>query len=239
MRRWIITITAFALMGMTGCYTTGLSPREYGSSTYTKLVYGLYYDQPESSTQGAFTKPIKLGVTQIGEVAPPKSFTSLLQNSPTLISEVIDIPQLGAEQTGYGYYQQKEEDIEAEAVKFAKRTTAMRKLAKELGADYVFLFGGNIDIETIGSPLGIFDITIIGGAIIPSQTVKAEAKAAGALVDTEDGRVVFLVNTETQAQGVTPSWFLEDKQKRMQINLRDQILGELGQKFLEKLEAQK
>ncbi|HQO57819.1 MAG TPA: hypothetical protein PLT76_03775 [Candidatus Omnitrophota bacterium] len=237
MRRWIIIMTAFTLMGVTGCYTTGLSPREYGSSTYTKLVYGLYYDQPESSPQGTFTKPIKLGVAQIGEVAPPKSFTSLLQHSPTLISEVIDIPQLGAEQTGY--YQRNEEDIEAETVKFAKRTTAMRKLAKELGADYVFLFGGNIDIETIGSSFTIFDITIIGGAIIPSQTVKAEAKAAGALVDTEDGRVVFLVNTETQAQGLTPTWFLEDKQKRMQIKLRDQILGELGQKFLEKLEAQK
>ena len=237
MKKVIVAVASLALIGTTGCYTTGLSPREYGSSTYTQLIYGLNSDQPESAPQKECAKPIRLAVAQIGEVAPQTSFTESLQHNPALISEVIDIPLPGAEPTRYSY-ERRDEDVEAESVKFAKRTTAMRKLAKGLGADYVFLFGGNIDTDSIETAFTALDITIVGGLIIPSQIVKAEAKAAGALVDVDDGRVIFLVNTETKSDGLSPSAFVDAKEKRMQLKLRDQLLSDLSQKFLKRLEAQ-
>ncbi len=57
-------ITSLCLVGLlTGCNTTGLSARERGVGTYSKLVYGLYEKQ-EDSIPVPLRFPMKLAVAQ-------------------------------------------------------------------------------------------------------------------------------------------------------------------------------
>jgi len=183
-------LMAVMVLGVSGCYGTGLSLREKGSMNYSNFIYGLYgKDFVSSQPVKRIHKPIKLAVAQVGENTPPATMLEKLKKESHAISKVVVLPAGGDESNPY-YSSDKKPDSES----FEKKMEKMRQLAKDLDTDYIFLFGGSADIGETQSWLGFWDITLIGAFIIPSHDIIAEGRATGALIDVESGRPVFAVN---------------------------------------------
>jgi hypothetical protein len=223
-------VSIFMAVLLSGCYTTGLSMREKGSFNYTNLVYGLYDEDTSNFPESAkLEKPIRLAIAQVGENAPPEAMLNELAGKKYLISKVAVIPA-GGNETNY-YSNQKEPDQE----EFAKKMKKMRNLAKDLGTDYLFLFGGSADYGSSANWLQFFDITLVGGYLIPSNKIKAEGRAAGVLIDVKTGRVIFVVNAEAEKQEHAPTFVAYDRQEDVVVKLRDELVYKITTNFIDKL----
>lgn len=233
MKKYInLIFVVFMVVVISGCYTTGLSMRERGSFNYTNLIYGLYEEDRSGTPEvEKFEKPIKLAVAQVGENTPPEAMLNVLEEKRDLISKVAVIPA-GGEETNY-YSEQKAPKQE----EFVKRMKTMRNLAQDLGTDYMFLFGGNADYGTSANWLQAFDITLIGGYLIPSNKIKAEGRAAGALIDVKTGSVIFIVNAEAEKQEHAPTFVAYDRQEDVVVKLRDELVDKITGNFVDKLAA--
>ena len=111
----------------------------------------------------------------------------------------------------------------------------MRRLAKDLGTDYIFLFGGSADYGTSVSWIQILDLSIVGGFIIPSNTIKAEGRAVGALIDVQTGKVLFMVNAEARKKGYAPTYTAADTQEEVVVKLRDELVDDITRNLIERL----
>jgi len=217
---------------LSGCYTTGLSLRETRSYNFTNFLYGLYEGQPVKGAEAPkVQKPIKLAVAQIGENTAPQVMLDRFREESNLITAVETIPAGGLSQNDY--YDSKKENDPGE---FSEKMQKMRALAQDLGSDYLLVFGGTADYGTTPNFLQVFDITIIGAYILPSTKHSAEGRASGALIDTQTGRVVFMVNSESKIEKYTPSYMnYYDGSSQILADLRDDLVQKLSDNFVEKI----
>ncbi len=219
-----------AVVFVAGCQTTGLSLREQGNFNYSNFIYGLYDGQTDSAKETkSFVKPIKLAVAQVGENAPPKLMLEKLGSQNDLIASVSVIPVGGNQSNYYG------NDKTQDAVDFGSRMGKMRKLAKDLGADYLFLFGGTSEMGERQSWLGIMDLTIVGAFIFPTHKIVTEGKATGALIDVETGKAVFMVSSQEAKDDYGTTYNLYGKQEQVLAALRDALVDSLTDQFIKKL----
>lgn len=220
------------ILFISGCYTTGLSTREKGSFNYSNLLYGLYEENNTAfkSEIKEMRKPIKLAIAQVGEATPPKAMLDRLAQETRLISETMIIPAGGNENNDY------QNKTDSDPKEFHQKMQNMRELARDLGADYIFLFGGSIDSGAYSTWLQVFDLTLVGAFVIPSVVTEAEGRASGALIDVQNGRVIFTLNAEAKEKKTTPSYMVNyQADERVLVTLRDQLVIHLSEKFLEKL----
>jgi hypothetical protein len=223
-----LTITGAAVCLLAGCETTGLSYREHSGVDYPNYVLSLSAKQP-----GALAKkpalPIRLAVAQIGESAPPTSMLDTLAARRGLVASVIGLPLPGETQTPYRLRSGEQ------GFDYAGRVQAVCQLARASGADYVFLFGGNVDSWSGGNFLRIFDLTLIGGMIFPATEIHMEGKGAGTLIDAATRQPVCLVNADNQESGYCPDFFANDKTMAMRVQSRDELVQKLQVELLNKL----
>lgn len=225
--------SAFVLVTVliSGCYTTGLSLRESGSFNYSNFIYGLYGNETSVSEKDKkIERPIRLAVAQVGENVPQKIILEKLEGEQYLISKVVPLPVGGNEPN---YYNNKDNKNEIE--EFEKRTVKMRQLAKDLNADYIFLFGGSADIGATPNLFQFLDITIIGGFILPSNKIEAEGRASGALINVETGKVIFLVSSDAKVSSYAPTYILDGEQNQVLVKVRDGLVTKLADEFIQKL----
>jgi hypothetical protein len=231
----ILTIAGLIVMTclISGCYTTGLSLREVGRFNYSNFIYGLYGDQTVSKKETSMLrKPIKLAVAQVGENAPPRIMLDKLKNEKSMISLLETIPVGGMER---GYYGSDQKEIDKND--FQQQMVKMRQLTKDLGADYLFIFGGSADYGYAPNLLQVFDITIVGAYVLPSVKHMAEGRASGALIDVNDGRVIFVVDAESKLTKHTPSYLnYYEGNDQILVQLRNDLVSNLSDKFIDKLE---
>lgn len=214
-----------------GCLTTGLSVREKGSLNYTNFLYGLYENAEISEAAvRAVKKPIKLAVAQVGEAAPPDMMLDRLDQNSGLISKTVVIPAGGNETSSYS------NSTNPDTEEFKKRMDTMRRIAKDMGADYIFLFGGSIDYGSHATPWQFFDLTIIGGFILPGVVTEAEGRITGSLIDVQSGRMIFTVNADARQKKHSPTYLSDyNGDDRILAGLRDELVHLLTEKFLDKL----
>lgn len=226
-----MAITATTVGLLTGCETTGMSPHEHSGVDYPNYVLNL---RPDSTGPRArLNPPIHLAVAQIGESAPPSAMLDALSSRPDLIASVIGVPLPGNGQAySYGYNKQ------TPAIDYASRIQAVCRLAKESGADHVFLFGGDIDSWSEQNPLAILDLTIIGGMIFPGTKIELEGKTAGVLIDASTRQSVFLVNADDKISALSPDCFANDRTMGLRVQARDDLVKKLQGAFLTRLAAQ-
>ncbi|MBF0384431.1 MAG: hypothetical protein HQL27_01030 [Candidatus Omnitrophica bacterium] len=231
MKRFIKMMLFFAVaFTLAGCYSTGLSLREKGSFNYSNFIYGLYNRNDSKAEAIKKVKtPIKLAVAQVGENTPPDIMVKMLEKEGYLVSEVMALPA-GGNDIDYYNNERKSGSQEIE-----NRMDKMRRLAKDLGTDYIFLFGGSSDIGTSSNWLGFFDITIVGAFVIPSQKITAEGRAAGALVEVESGKVVLTVNSEDSKTAYASSANLSGQHDAVLISMRNDLVDRLSKELIKKL----
>lgn len=233
MKRILSLILVVLIVGVaSGCYTTGLSTRERGAFNYSNLIYGLYDSEINSAKEiKPVKRPIKLAVAQVGETTPQDLLVEKLETQRHLVSQVVPLP-IGGNINNYSYNNQENKDDVGE---LEKKMGKMRRLAKDLGADYIFLVGGSADYGTTANWLSFFDITIIGGFILPSNKISVDARASGALIEVESGRVIFMVNSETKLEEHVPTYTSMGREDIVLGKARDQLITDLADKFVEKL----
>jgi hypothetical protein len=213
---------------ITGCSSSGLSPREVPGRTQSAMLYSMYdnLDVEASGPARPLKLPATVAVVQVGEVSPPQGMMDALRAEPNVFSRVESIP--GAET-----YVQHDVYRRGAAQAPSRPTTAgLRRLAADLGMDYVLLVGGTMDYDSNGTPMSLFDLTIVGAFIIPSRETHATARANAALIDVKTGRVVASSSAEDQASSIVPAGSIGGEQVKLLEKLRDKVVAKLGTQVL-------
>jgi hypothetical protein len=206
--------------------------RRRSSSTFPSGLNSVYRETPAAATNKPLIRPMRLAVAQIGEVAPDASLVAALGKDPALIREVIPVPMPGDTVGNYGYNYSDAKSNTPENLSAQVRSA--RNLARDSGADYLLLVGGSIDSFDTENVLAVFDLTIVGGYLVPASKIHMDGKAAGALVDVESGRVVLMVNSQVHQSESTPDFFSTQKRNEMSADMREQILKALAGDVLER-----
>src|SRR4051812_44670564 len=80
------------LFVLTGCSTSGLSPREVRGRDYSSYVYAMYRPADDRlavpMVSRPLTTPARVAVAQIGEVAPPSEMLDRLRKNPAVFKSV-------------------------------------------------------------------------------------------------------------------------------------------------------
>ena len=224
-------ITSLCLVGcLTGCNTTGLSARERGVGTYSKLVYGLYEKQ-EDSTPAPLRFPMKLAVAQVGETAPPEGFSEKLRQShPEWFSDVIALPLPGEAWYGTNGDAEKQEEL------FRQQADSLRRLSRQVGADYLFMVGGVMHSRAEMKPWVLLDLAILPAFLLPSQKIHIDAQAAGVLIDARSGQIMTFVNAGRSETALAPTALLDEKETTLAMAQKDPLSEALAEKLIDRLE---
>jgi len=216
-------IALAAVAFTTGCETTGLSRREQANVSYPNYILNL---QPKASSTAppTLTLPLHLAVVQVGEPAPPKLMLDKLQVDRSLVASVVGLPSW-AETRG--------QSNDTEVV--SGRVQAICRLAQSVGANHVFIFGGNTDTWADGNVMRLFDFTLVGAVLVPSTKIHAEGKAAGTLIETSACDPQLLVNVDAKRTAASPTNLTNGKTDTLRAQLRDELIAALADELLRKL----
>ncbi len=237
MKKMIQSVLAIsAVVVLAGCDSEGLSPRERAGITYPRYILSL-----QTSATNAPAKlilPVHLAVAQVGETAPSDKMLGQLSAQPALIASVSGLPVPG-DQNMDGYYHSYNGGNSGNrpTEDYAENIKALRGLARASGADYLFLFGGNVDSWRDSNPLAAMDFTLVGAFIIPGGRIHVDGKGAGVLIDANTGQPIAFVNAECQETQLSPDEMANGATADLSAKVRDQVAAKLGDGLLQKLAA--
>lgn len=224
-------LIGLAVIVLSGCQTTGLSLREKDGFNYSRFLYSAYGQAVQGPEEKVLRLPITLSVAQIGEDAPTAAFLDKVQARRGSVAKVQTLPAAGYKPVDSAKPEVNQLEVETMVFK-------MKMLAKDLGTDYLFIYGGSADYGSNPNFLSFFDMTLIGMYLVPGMDHVAEGKASGALIDVRTGKVVFIVSAQSKISKSTPSYgsyYSYDNPALSQ--LRDDLVGKLADQLLEKLSS--
>ena len=224
-----------AAAGLIGCTSSGLSPREVRGQDYATYVYSMYDPLATGSAESAgvpaaapkqVTTPAKVAVAQLGEVAPPAAMLEALRKDQGTFTSVQPIP--GVIDIGYVPGQRGTPTEYSARQVAAEQGQRMRRYASDVGADYLFLFGGTVDEATTSTPMTLANATIIGMWLVPSEKVQAQIRASGSLIDVKSGQVVLAVSADSNKSRISPSVAKESDRLDLLKSMRDDVVKQLA-----------
>ena len=104
----------------------------------------------------------------------------------------------------------------------------MRRFARDMGLDHLLVVGGTIDHAVQENGLGVLDLTIVGAFVVPSKEIKADARAAAALIDLKTGRVVMTASADASKGGLASSATRQSGQLNVLRQARDEVVNKLA-----------
>ena len=229
----MVRLVVFTITVMTfcGCHRGGLSPREQGNTNYTVYLMSLY----DNANAGAapvqaqgLRLPARVAVAQIGEVAPPQGLIDYLRGQPDLFARVEGVPDMAS---GMELYR-GQESAEGVRQRVNHEVQRMQRFARDLGMDYLFLYGGNVDYGTRQGGLSVLDLTIVGAYVVPSRKVEGYARASGALVDLGTGRVAIVSTADARDGKLASAVTEDDAERKVLAELREDVIGKLGEQLV-------
>lgn len=224
------------LAAIAGCESTGLSPREAGSRNVSSYVMSLYDAPPGAFAQEAeaveparLVLPARVAVVQVGEVAPPSSMLRKLEEKQALFARVEALPgvfPIGAAASSRNYnYDDPSAGAMADERRVREEMQKMRRVALDMGMDHLLLIGGTIDHGTETTGLSAADLTIIGAFVMPSRSIKAEARATAALIDLRTNRLVLTASADARQSAMASAAGQGDKRINVLRKTRDAVLN--------------
>jgi hypothetical protein len=234
-----LTVYTMVTLSICGCHRGGLSPREQGNTNYTVYLMSLY-DNANAGAAGAAASgpqalrlPARVAVAQIGEVAPPQALIDYLRGQADLFARVEGVPDMAS---GMELYR-GQESTEGVRQRVNHEVQRMQRFARDLGMDYLFLYGGNVDYGTRQGGLSVLDLTIVGAYLVPSRKVEAYARASGALVDLGTGRVAIVSSADARDGKLASAVTEDDAEQKVLADLREDVVGKLGEQLVADLRA--
>ena len=222
MKKIIFPIAAIsAICVLTGCETTGISPRESSGASYQSYIMSLQTGSTNAPQQ--VITPIRLAVAQVGEAAPPESMIDRLAKDKSQVASVNGMPLPG--------------DVYYGLEDYPGRIKKLCNLARSTGADFVFLFGGTMDSWMENNSWSALDGTLVGGAIFPGTKIHVQGKAGGALISTTICQPIFFADADASQTRLSPDYFCDGKKVGLQATVRDQLAAKLTEQLMDKLSA--
>ena len=231
-----VAATATALATAAGCESGGLSMRESGANTQSNYLASMYggdalarmaATQPDA--RRGFAGPAVLAVAQVGETSAPLPMLDALRKQPSLFARVESVPALG----NAGPYRQQYGGVDASDEAIRRQIDALRGLSSAVGADYLLLMGGTCDTSSGSTPLSVFNLTIVGMFIVPSERAQATMKASGALIDVRTGQLVALRSAELTRERLLPYASAESDGVRLLGRMRGEVSADLAARIVE------
>lgn len=246
----LVAAAGGVLLAVAGCESSGLSPREVRGQDYATYVFSMTDPLAEPGARspglGALSQssdatkpakplqtPAKIAVAQLGEVAPPAKMLDELRKDQAVFASVQPIPGL-IDVAG-------ERDVRGRPQDFSAQQSAqqhlerMRHYARDIGADYLFIYGGTVDHATTASPLILANATIIGAFIVPGEVIQADARASGSLIDVETGRVVLSVSSDAADRRRASSVAKAGDEIKMLESLRNELVTKLADQLRDRI----
>ena len=227
----VIAVTAVCLLA--GCDTTGLSPRESAGVNYPNYILSL--QTGDGNAPEKVSTPIKLAVAQVGEAAPSEAMLNTLAAKKSLVASVTALPLPGGADNGLPYNNVTRSF--SRNVDYQDKVKALCGVARATGADYVFLFGGDMDSWQENNPLSVLDITIVADALVPGTKIHVEGKGAGALISTATCRPILFVSADAKDSASSPDYLSSGKTMSMEAAVRDQLAAKLTEQLLNSLSS--
>lgn len=219
-----------------GCVENGLSVRETpGHRDFSRYAMSLYETPPgDAGPRRPLVLPARIAVAQVGEVTPPAAMLEALRKDKQAFAIVQSVPatpevadQWIAPRSSTAPGQQPpapDDGVKSQAAH-------MLRYARDIGADYLFLFGGTIDHATTGTGLSLADVTIVGAFTVPSKRISAEGRASGILIDARSGRVVLAVGASHSDSRLAPTAAQESDELKLLTGVRDELTKQLAEQL--------
>jgi hypothetical protein len=233
-----------------GCASSGLSTRETVGRDYASYAYAMYQSPDDAPGKGRpsapaeVLTPARVAVAQLGEVAPPEQMLARLRADKALFARVEPVPGIMYAAPNARGFQRNPAAAPSDYAPVAdpyeqarQHAEAMRRYARDTGADYLFLFGGTIDHNTTGTPLSLMDLTIVGAFVVPSRKTDAAARATGSLIDVETGRVVASVSADESRGKLSTSVSADANEEKLLYRLRQEVAIDLAEQLCTQLQA--
>jgi hypothetical protein len=230
---------ATVALGLAGCESTGLSPREsagFDVSAYQQAlaldpITAVSPDSPDRpTTPMPVIKPASICVVQIGEVTPPDEFIERLEKETDLFDRVQGISGISPAQAGY-HHRSRDRAIAGGQVK--QHLNSLIATSRTMGADYLLVYGGTVDSTERAGTLTLFDLTIAGAFIVPSRAIEADAKAAANIIDLRDRRVVAIATATTDSFTLSPTVGKDGRQASLMQRVADNAIEEMADRIVE------
>ncbi|MEO6436979.1 MAG: hypothetical protein ABIP55_14635 [Tepidisphaeraceae bacterium] len=260
----LIACAAVGSVVLAGCTSSGLSHREVRGQDYATYAYAMQEPSTdayqatvapadagaparltpqayisESGPRRPVVTPARIAVAQIGEISPPSAMVKALREEKDVFANVQPISgvlDIGAAQVAARAQGRPHDWLTHHAAQdHGKR---MRQYARDLGADYLFLYGGTLDRSTSGTGLRLADVTIIGAFIVPSRKLEATATASGSLIDVHTGRVALSVGADVRQHRMASSVEMGKKEIELLQAVRDGVVKDLATQLAEQVKAQ-
>ena len=233
MSKLFVGACAVLSAGLIGCETSGLSTREVpgrDQGTYVRAMY----DRPVVTDDGGpaarpFTAPAKVAVVQVGEVSPDEALLVRLREARDTFSRVEAISDAGGD---VSVQRRDSYNHDAPLENARQRLQILTSQSRDMGMDYMLLVGGTIESQKNATPLSILNLTIIGAFVIPSDQTRAEAKAAGYMVDVHSGRVVSVSTAQARGGQLTPAISTDAEQVVFLRKLRGEVTAKLADRVV-------
>jgi len=220
--RFSIALTLCALLA--GC-TPSQSRQMVPAQNYPTFIMSLYDDtKPQHAI--APTAPLRVAVAQVGELVPPQAMLDHLRRNKAMFQRVEGIPAVFDDYSQSGALPTTPKQITRD------RVARLQRMTQDLGLDYLFLYGDTVSNYTRENPLQILDLTIVGAFVIPSREVRANGKAAGALIDAKTGSVLFIASADTEQAKMATNSNQEGESLKVVQNARESLTLRLADQLI-------
>jgi rhombotail lipoprotein len=193
--------------------------------SYPTFIMSLYDDTKPQRTPMP-TAPLRVAVAQVGELVPPQAMLDHLRRNKGMFQRVEGLPAVFDDYSQSGALPTTPKQITRD------RVARLQRMTQDLGLDYLFLYGDTVSSYTRENPLQILDLTIVGAFVIPSREVRANGKAAGALVDAKTGSVIFIASADTEQAKMATNSNQEGEGLKVVQNARESLTLRLADQLI-------
>ena len=203
------------LLLVLGCTTQGLS----GPGKTTTLGYNLADLKSLPAEQISTKVPLHLVVAQAGALRPDEALLCELRKYPQLFSKISVIPA-SPELRNFGREVSQ------------KDPTFLLEECRNLGAQLLFLVGGEVKSNQSKTPASLLDLTVIGRYLVPSNRIVGEASALGVLISVDQQKMILTVDQNVRDSKLSPSISQHSHHDELVVEMKRLLLDELVKKFI-------
>jgi rhombotail lipoprotein len=109
----------------------------------------------------------------------------------------------------------------------------LRLAAAKCGADVLFLIHGAAQTDSYKIPASVFNLTVVGGYIIPGSHKDTLFMMEGVLLDVDNGYIYTAVQAEAVGKIIRPTFVIEDKDAI--TSARTKAVAEFGTEVVKRM----